>query len=88
MTFDPLGGESWYGGDLLAEAFPPPVEDFLALAAAHWEQGLVTDPRLFPLVNCARVLRVDVTEICEDGWLEWHVFDATNALAPPPAPRP
>jgi transcriptional regulator with XRE-family HTH domain len=54
----------------------------------RYEQGLVTDPRLFPLVNCARVLGVALEEICEDGWLEWHIFDATNAPTPPTPAAP
>jgi transcriptional regulator with XRE-family HTH domain len=34
------------------------------------------DINLRELVNCALVLGVEVTELFEDEWLRWYVFDS------------
>jgi len=39
------------------------------------------DVNLRALVNCARVLGVDVSALFEDSWLEWYGFD-DRARAP------
>lgn len=40
------------------------------------ERGLIDNPPLGYLVNCARVLDCDPRDIIEDSWLDWRAFDA------------
>jgi transcriptional regulator with XRE-family HTH domain len=47
------------------------------------ERGEFDNPPIRYLANLARVFECDLTDICEDDWLEWTVFDA-NAPEPPP----
>ncbi len=40
------------------------------------------DVNLRELVNCSQVLHVDVTELFEDEWLDWWVFDSRRPVPP------
>jgi len=48
------------------------------------ERGLIDNPPLRYLVNCARVLGCDTYDLFEDEWLEWMVFDERKAQPPEP----
>lgn len=45
--------------------------------------GEIKDPRLSELVNLAMALDCRLEDILEPEFLEWTVFDATNAPEPP-----
>ena len=47
------------------------------------ERGEVENPPIRYLVNLAMVLDCQVTDICEDEWLEWTALDG-SAPKPPP----
>jgi hypothetical protein len=44
--------------------------------------GELENPPIGYLGNIAKVLEVDLLDICEDRWLEWMVFD-DGAKKPP-----
>jgi transcriptional regulator with XRE-family HTH domain len=47
----------------------------------RYERGTIKDPGLRHLANLALLFECDVSELYEDEWLEWTVFDQR-------APRP
>lgn len=47
------------------------------------EAGVVENPPLRYLVNCAIALGVELEELIEDEWKEWMVFDVRGAARPP-----
>jgi hypothetical protein len=44
--------------------------------------GELDNPPIGYLVNIAKVLEVDLLDICEDRWLEWMVLDPSAPTAP------
>jgi transcriptional regulator with XRE-family HTH domain len=51
------------------------------------KRGRMPSPPLRYLTNCAVALGVDLEELIEDEWREWHTFDAHRAAAPPDPER-
>jgi len=53
--------------------------------SAYWRLEHNKNPgevNLRELVNCATVLGVEVSELFEDEWLGWHVFDQRRPSPP------
>lgn len=48
------------------------------------ERGLIDNPPLRYLTNCALALGCNTRDLIEDAWLEWMVFDERKPKAPKP----
>jgi transcriptional regulator with XRE-family HTH domain len=46
------------------------------------DRGEIEHPPITFLLNCARALEVNITELIEPEW-QWSVFDASKAADPP-----
>lgn len=49
------------------------------------ERGEISNPPLRYLVNCAIALGVELDEVIEEEWREWHAFSARAREAPDPS---
>jgi DNA-binding XRE family transcriptional regulator len=47
------------------------------------ERGRMASPPLRYLTNAAIALGVELDDVIEDEWREWHVFDAHGGASPP-----
>jgi transcriptional regulator with XRE-family HTH domain len=48
------------------------------------ERGLIENPPLRYLSNCALALGCNVRELIEEEWLDWYVFDERKSEPPEP----
>ena len=48
------------------------------------ERGLIDNPPIRYLTNCALALGCNLSDLLEDEWLEWTVFDDRKAQPPEP----